>query len=517
MTTRSWTALAVLALACPAEAQEAGSDPLLQKILSGFYGTFDVSFEGVSKGMDGLVAYPYSLNDPGNPNSGFSQGPAKGGGAGPVGRIGWMPELSTNKSGIGYRGAHAIGGGDVAFVYQIETALVFTSNPGLSQSWTQSSAVVKTALGYGDTWVGIQPAGLGTIKVGTAYSPYKKSTDRLNPFSGHLGDYASIMGNTGGDNRVEWGTRLEHSVWYESPKIAGAVNFDLLWSPGQNRTYDSIIQSGGAADCSGGNVPGSGNLPLNCDDGAFQDALSADVRIEVAGFYVTGAFEWHDRVNRNSDGIGNNNPLSAYYAITHPNGVIGGPTLDPTVNNPQNLPPQALGGYVDDIGPEYAMKVAVQYVFPFGLSVGGIFEALRRDIPPELQYQNERQRNGTWLVATQAVGRGAVSVGWAHATRTPGDPGGQHNYSPFATDNTANMFTASVKWQLDKSIYWYADFADTINNGNAHFDIGAGGRGLTTDCHDATSTAFVDYSGAGPTTWGGCNPVGISTGMNYKF
>jgi len=28
------------------------------------------------------------------------------------------------------------------------------------------------------------------------------------------------MGNTGGDNRVEFGTRLDHSVWYESPVLA---------------------------------------------------------------------------------------------------------------------------------------------------------------------------------------------------------------------------------------------------------------------------------------------------------
>jgi hypothetical protein len=28
---------------------------------------------------------------------------------------------------------------------------------------------------------------------------------------------------------------------------------------------------------------------------------------------------------------------------------------------------------------------------------------------------------------------------------------------------------------------------------------------------------FVDYSSAGPTTWGGCRPQGFSTGLNFKF
>ena len=45
------------------------------------------------------------------------------------------------------------------------------------------------------------------------YAPYKTSTDRMKPFSGILGDYAVIMGNTGGDNRVEFGTRLNHAIW----------------------------------------------------------------------------------------------------------------------------------------------------------------------------------------------------------------------------------------------------------------------------------------------------------------
>ena len=257
-------------------AAEAEEQSLLEKVLKGFYGTFDVSFEAATKGMDGFVAYPYSLNDPNNPNSGFTQGAAKGNGAGPVGRVGWMPQMSTNKSGVGYRGVHGIGGSDVDLLYQIESSIVFTSAPGLSVSWTQQSDVVKSAIGYGDTFIGLRPNGLGSLKFGTTYSPYKKSTDRLNPFSGQLGDNASIIGNSGGDNRVDFGTRLEHSMWYESPKIADVISFDFLWSPGQNRTYDSVIQSAGASDCSGGNVPGSGNLPLNCDDGAFQDAISAD-------------------------------------------------------------------------------------------------------------------------------------------------------------------------------------------------------------------------------------------------
>jgi hypothetical protein len=150
-------------------------------------------------------------------------------------------------------------------------------------------------------------------RFGTVYSPYKKSTDRMNPFSGMLGDYGSIMGNTGGDNRVEFGTRLDHSVWYESPTFRQHVQLRCAVShPAQNRTFDNVVQSAGSPDCNGGNEPGSGNLLLNCDDGGFGAAYSADFKVETGGFYGTVAYELHRNVNRNSDGIGANNPIYGY-------------------------------------------------------------------------------------------------------------------------------------------------------------------------------------------------------------
>ena len=81
-------------------------------------------------------------------------------------------------------------------------------------------------------------------------------------------------------------------------------------------------------------------------------------------------------------------------------------------------------------------SVGGQYVFDFGLTVNGIFERMTRKLPAALEFQNERQRNGTWLAVTQTLTpRDNVNLGWAHAGRTPGDPGGQHNYNPNNSDN----------------------------------------------------------------------------------
>ena len=96
--------------------------------------------------------------------------------------------------------------------------------------------------------------------IGKSETPYKTSTDRLNPFSGMLGDYRVIIGNTGGDNRVEFGYRAPHAIWYESPNWSGA-SFKAMYSPGQNRSDDNSNLASAEQDCAGGNIPGSGALP----------------------------------------------------------------------------------------------------------------------------------------------------------------------------------------------------------------------------------------------------------------
>ena len=506
--------------AAPAEEKE----PLLHEIIKGFYATLDVSLDDTTKGIGGLVAYHNSpITLPDGSYGGFTYGPTVGGGpkGGAVGQVGYMGALSTNKSVIGYRGSHKVKDSNFEFIYQIETQPAISSAPGLATSYTAQSNVVKGAIGYGDSFIGLSNKDWGKLRIGTFYSPYKKSTDRLNPFSGQLGDYSVIMGNSGGDNRVEFGTRLDHSIWYESPKFANLVSFDLLVSPGANRTYNNVVQSAGSPDCSGGNTPGSGNLPQNCDDGGFGTAYSVDVKVETGGFYATAAYELHKQVNRNSDGIGSNSPYYNYLFNGGTSPLLDWGTYNAYVGEYGATFAGASGftaPYLNDIADESAFKVGAQYSFGFGLTVSGIYEYLKRDLPQDLQFQNERQRNGLWFALSQDFSPSDnISIGWGHAGATPGDPGGQHNYNPSSVDNTADLYTIAWKHRFDKNLYWYLDAADTVNHGNAHYDLGAGGRGVTTDCHDGTNTVFTDYGSGGPTTWGGCHLIGVSTGLNYKF
>jgi predicted porin len=489
--------------------------------LKGFYGTLDVSLDATTKGIYNPVAYPwgYASGAPGSPY--VIVGPQK---AGPYGNVGWIGMMSSNGSSVGYRGSHKIGDSDINFIYQVSTSIDMAAAPGLQNTWTKSSNTVQGAIGLGDTFIGLQNHSLGRLRFGEMYMPYKTSTDRFNPFGSGLGNYAVIMGNTGGDNRVEFGTRADHVIAYTSPTWGG-FSFDAAWAIGQQIDNNSDLTPLGSVDCAGSNNPGSGNLFLNCDDGGYASAYSGDLKFEMNGLYLVAAYELHEKVNRSSDGIGANSPLYLYYFSQGPKGpnayLLDWADYEAYAAEYPGAAAAGSPGYNTnvDVVNEWAMKFGVQYTFDFGLSLSYLYEDMHRELPPEMEFQNERQRNGMWVSAQQSLfdGRSIIAVGWAHAGRSVGDPGGQHNYNPNSTDDHANMYTGEYWYKFDRQLSWYFDWAETINSGNAHYDIGAGGHGIKTDCHDATHIVFVDYSSAGPTTWGGCHDEGVSTGLSYRF
>src|SRR4029077_4976696 len=326
---------------------------------------------------------------------------------------------------------------------------------------------------------------------------------------------------------------MDHVIMYNSPTWQG-VSFDAAYAFGQNPDPFNNITPLSSPDCTGSNNPSSGNLFLNCDDGGFNWAFSADLKYETGPLYLTAAYELHSQVNRSSDGIGSNSPYYAALPGSGP-GCTGGvgppsPLLDCSPSGQymtffNEFPASGAAGSPPystayDVADEWAMKNGGEYCVAFGLTSSYFWEEMHRSLPDVMQFQNERQRTGDWLALDWVLNGGTdrVAIGWAHAGATPGDPSGQHNFNPnLLGNNQANMYTLAWWHKFDKQLTYYLDVADTINDGNAHYDIGAGTHGIKTDCHDATHTAFIDYSSAGPTTWGGCHPLGVSTGLNYKF
>jgi predicted porin len=412
---------------------QAAKTPVTAESFVQLYGHVDVSIDTLTKGIkEGDVSL-------------FGSPPA-------TGKLGWQSDVSSNLSYIGVRGARELGESGLRAVFQIETQVDVSATPG---STTDSS--VKGAFASRNSYLGIA-GGWGALKAGKTDAPYKLSTARMDPFSASIGDYNSIIGNTGGDNRAEFDTRLSHAVWYESPNMGG-FRVDALWAPGQNRASDNSNTASGEPNCTGGNPP-------PCTDGSFGDAYSIAGVYEAGPLYVTAAYEKHKDVNRLGDEATGGGPAPA--------GAVG-------VRN------------------EQAWKAGIQYKLPTKTTLNAIYERLTRDAPAN--DFNERQHNAFWLAATQTLGeRDDINVGWAHAGKTPGDP----TVGP--VDNEANMYALGYKHHFDRQTNWYAVYAMQNNHTGAHYDLGASGHGITTDCHDANGNCFP-----------GTKLQGVSVGMQYNF
>src|SRR6202795_1713815 len=158
--------------------------------------------------------------------------------------------VASNTSSFGIRVRHNLapyGWEGWAAVAQLESQVDIPSAP-----------TERAAFGTRDSYLGLEGP-WGAIKAGKSDTPYKKSTAAMDPFSRTLGDYNSIMGNTGGDNRAEFDWRMNHAVWYESP-IYNGFQFSALASPGQNYAKDnSDYAYGDMFQCNGASARGGGS------------------------------------------------------------------------------------------------------------------------------------------------------------------------------------------------------------------------------------------------------------------
>jgi predicted porin len=429
---KSLTALAVIGvLSAPLSAT---ADTNLQ-----IYGHLDLSIDQVDNGLSGRIGV--------DPNE----------------KAGSLTQVSSNLSRVGLRAGHDIGDGLQA-IMQVETQIDVSATPG-----TASDNQVKGAFASRNSYLGLK-GNWGAFKIGKTDAPYKLSTGRMDPFSATVGDYNSIMGNTGGDNRAEFDWRLSHALWYESPDMNG-LHVNALFSPAQNRAADNTSAAQGDPNCTGGNAATS-----PCTDGSFGDAFS------IAGTYTAGplygvlAYENHSKVNRTGDeGAANPGP-----------GQVG-------------------------IADEHAMKVAVQYKLPSKTTLNFIYEDIHRNAPVDIY--NERSRKATWVALTQKISPDDdINLGWAHAGKAPGNPGGgiMADGTPNPSgpvDDASNMYAVGYKHHFpDKKTTWYLVYARQANHSAAHYDLGASGHGLTVDCHDIAGNCFT-----------GTTLQALSAGITFDF
>lgn len=358
-------------------------------------------------------------------------------------------QVSSNLSYIGVRGQKDLGSTGLKAIVQVETLADIAATP-----------TEKGGFASRNSFLGLE-GGFGKIMLGKTDTPYKRATAMMDPFSAGIGDYNSILGNTGGDLRAEFDARLPHSIFYDSPKFGG-FTVNALFSPGQKfdnlSGSDKYAYAQGEKLCAGATPRSSGSSPdgTACTDGAFKNAYSFSLNYNSGPLLGTVAYERHQSVDRTGD----------------------------------------TGGVVSD---ESAAKIGVSYNFGSN-RLSGIYEKLYRgNIDP--QY-NERARNSYYLSDVQKLGNGYdLMAAWAHAGQTPGGP-------DFGTAaDKANMYSIGLKYHYDKQTSVYVSGALLKNDAGAHFAIGAGGHG------DAVASPRDD-SGA---TIPGETIKAISVGMQYVF
>src|SRR5216683_5237924 len=421
--------------------------------------------------------------------------------------------IASNISSFGVRVRHNLapyGWDGMAVVAQLESQVDIASFP-----------TERAALGTRDSFLGVEGP-WGAVKAGKSDTPYKKSTAAMDPFTRTLGDYNSIMGNTGGDNRAEFDWRMTHAIWYESP-IFNGFQLSALISPGQNYARDNSDYSygdyfqcnGASARGSGSNFPNSsGALPGNiggngCTDGSYGNAYSAALTYKKGPFTAMAAYELHEQVNRHGDdGLEPNLAGTGFFApIFLPDGS------------------QVFTGTHN----EWAAKVGGGYRFNDGLGdvqLNAFYEWIRREVTAIEQPFNERSRDGVFASATQFIGKWAVSASYAHAFKTPGNPTclslnnvnagvacvspgpitqiGQFQANAF--DDSASQYAVGARYRFNQWASWYVVGSVLKQGPGAHYCLGASGHGYQVCSRDAAND-----------TIGGATLKAATTGLTFDF
>jgi predicted porin len=406
--------------------------------------------------------------------------------------------VASNISSFGVRVRHNLapyGWDGMAVVAQLESQVDFASAP-----------TERAALGTRDSFLGVEGP-WGAIKAGKSDTPYKKSTAAMDPFTRTLGDYNSLMGNTGGDNRAEFDWRMNHAIWYESP-IFNGFQFSALISPGQNEAkdnsdyaYGDLFQCNGAsARGSGSNFPGTGgavngNIGGNgCTDGSFGNAYSAALTYKNGPFTAIAAYELHEGVNRQGDDGLEPGQIAPIF-------LADGSQVFTGVHN------------------EWAAKIGGGYRFNDGLGdvqLNAFYEWIRREVTAAEQPFNERSRDAVFASATQFIGKWALSGSYAHAFKSPGNPAmlsvNDPVLAPMATlqgnlfSNDASQYAIGARYYFNDWASWYIVGSQLNQGPGAHYCLGASGHGYQICSRDAAND-----------TIGGATIRAATTGMTFNF
>ena len=126
---------------------------------------------------------------------------------------------------------------------------------------------------------------------------------------------------------------------------------------------------------------------------------------------------------------------------------------------------------------------------------------------------NERTRDGYYASVVQKFGNGyEAMIADAHANKTPGDPSlGK------SVDNSANMLAVGLRHAVDKSLSFYAIYAQEANSKGAHYGLGQSGHGIPILGRTATDNGPNPVNDSGVPVSFGNTVQAISIGVKFTF
>ncbi len=359
-----------------AEAPKAPAKPKME-----IYGRIHISLDGVNMDTPSNTARP----------AGAAQ-------------YGTFLQLPSNTSLIGFRGSQDLGALPLKAIWQIESNVNATSG----------SAITNTFISSRDTFVGLSSP-VGTLKAGFFYSPYYYAVDKLDPLALTIADMRAVIHNTGWGNKVEFSTRLTHSIQYASPDFSG-FQFQVQYT---NPEQVANVPGGKRVTAYANTTY---NAARNNGDGDVLGGIYAAALTYKSGpLYAAVGYERHNQVDRTGDGLG--------------------------------------------IEPEQGIEVGLGVTLPTKTTITGIYEYLNRSGTGD---GADRTRPlGLFLSLKQDIGDESLigSFGYAGESKIPGGNDG------------GGFFGLAFFHHFAKSTDAYLAFSKAFNSSAAQWGLGTQGHG----------------------------------------
>lgn len=144
------------------------------------------------------------------------------GGTIPGSRTGNYTRVSSNSSYLGFKGSEDLGNG-LRALFQFESSVNADTN-------TAGSSLLGAAR---DSYVGLESASIGTVKLGTLSTPTRSLGTAIDVNAGAAG----IGTNSGLINNLGFDSRQANAIRYDTPALAG-FSAAFAYIAGENKTHD---------------------------------------------------------------------------------------------------------------------------------------------------------------------------------------------------------------------------------------------------------------------------------------